>query len=63
MAILRQQLAFIDELFASGIVNEVERCAMQVRSSGSAHLLQIVLCMLLPKSVYGFGPQSAAHVQ
>ncbi len=30
MAILRQQSAFIDELFASGIVNEVERAAMQV---------------------------------
>lgn len=32
MAILRQQAAFIDELFASGIVNEVERGAMQVGS-------------------------------
>ncbi len=29
MAILRQQAAFIDELYASGIVNGAERQAMQ----------------------------------
>lgn len=34
MAILRQQLAFIDELFASGIVNALERQAMQAGSAG-----------------------------
>ena len=36
MAILRQQSAFVDELFGSGIVNEVERQAMQARRGGSA---------------------------
>ena len=31
MAILRQQAAFVDELYASGIVNDQERQAMQAR--------------------------------
>jgi hypothetical protein len=36
MAILRQQAAFVDELYASGIVNSGERQAMQVRLRPSA---------------------------
>lgn len=30
MAILRQEAAFVDELYSSGIVNDAERQAMQV---------------------------------
>lgn len=30
MAILRQQAAFVDELFSSGIIDDAERRAMQV---------------------------------
>ncbi|PRW44236.1 Sodium hydrogen exchanger 7 [Chlorella sorokiniana] len=41
MAILRQQSAFIDELFASGIVNEVERGAMQEPVELRARRLEI----------------------
>ena len=36
MAILRQQAVFVDELFASGIVNDPERLAMQARTTSGA---------------------------
>lgn len=39
MAILRQQAAFVDELYASGIVNSGERQAMQVKLRPSASTL------------------------
>jgi hypothetical protein len=34
MAILRQQAVFVDELYASGIVNDSERLAKQARRRG-----------------------------
>ena len=36
MAILRQQGAFIEQLYSSGVVNEAERAAMQVGSFRTA---------------------------